>query len=158
MRTVQYALSTDNPVAAAKFYNRLIDNVIEILFGFDRKKQRSKRNGGIFGHVKAFAGSTETQGTGNLHFHCLLWIHGVRPTVAEIDRILSDEEHGPKFTGQLIGFTTVVMEHSLPISPDIVCVQCGAPSSDSYRPLPLPESAKMPHPRFGPKAAPVIGS
>ena len=100
MRTVQYALSTDNPDAAAKFYNRLIDSVTEILSGFDRKNQRSKRNGGIFGHVKAFAGSTETQGTGNLHFHCLLWVHGVPPTVAEIDHILSDEEHGPKFTDQ----------------------------------------------------------
>lgn len=76
--------------------------------------------------MKAFAGSTKTQGTGNLHFHCLLWIHGVPPTVAEIDRILSDEEHGPKFTDQLIGYTTAVMEHSLPISPEIICVPSSA--------------------------------
>jgi hypothetical protein len=99
----------------------LIDNVIDILFGFDRKKQRS-RELGFFGRVQAYAGSTETQGTGNLHFHCVLWIHGVPPTFAQIDAILANEVRATNFKQKLFSYTAGVVSHSLPVSPDIDCI------------------------------------
>ena len=110
------------------------------------------------GHVKAYAGSTETQGTGQLHFHCLVWIHGVPSTLTEVESILSDEVRGPQFSKQVIDYTTAVVSHLLPISEQIDCIKCGAAHPLSYNSVPIPESAKMTPPKYGPKYPPIIAT
>ena len=77
-RFVQRAkLVANNPVAAAIYYNTIIDEFTNYILGW-----KDKNNGGIFGHVKAFYGMTEEQGTGTFHNHMLVWL---RRVCAEIE-------------------------------------------------------------------------
>ena len=65
-------LVANDPVAAAIYYNTIIDAFTKYLLGYNDSK------GGIFGHVSAYYGMTEEQGTGTLHNHMLLWLHGFK--------------------------------------------------------------------------------
>ncbi|KAK0466111.1 uncharacterized protein EV420DRAFT_1261642, partial [Desarmillaria tabescens] len=49
----------DDPVAALDFFNFSCKAMMCCLFGWDFKKRRSSREGGILGHLKAFYGTTE---------------------------------------------------------------------------------------------------
>jgi hypothetical protein len=95
-RSVQYQIATRNPYACAKLFDRIVTLVLSDLIGFDEKLGMSTKDGGIFGHVRAYAGSVETQGTGNLHFHFLLWIKGLPRTLSIMDNELHDELYGRK--------------------------------------------------------------
>jgi len=68
-----------------------------LLQGYDIKKKQSTKYGGIFGQVRAFAGSTETQGTGNLHFHFLLWINGWPKTIPLMEKYINHKILGRKY-------------------------------------------------------------
>jgi len=90
--------ASNNPVAMALEYERLIFNVLEILFGAapnsfpthsGRKNNKTtynkpskfefanppsnKRAKGIFGHVHAYYGMHETQHRGSLHYHVIVY-------------------------------------------------------------------------------------
>ena len=56
----------NDPVAAAIYYNTVVDAFTNYLLGY------KKKDGGIFGHVSGFYGMTEEQGTGTLHNHMLV--------------------------------------------------------------------------------------
>ncbi|PBK69311.1 hypothetical protein ARMSODRAFT_1037826, partial [Armillaria solidipes] len=49
----------NDPVAALDFFNFSCKAMIQFLFGWDFKKGRSSREGGIIGHLKAFYGTNE---------------------------------------------------------------------------------------------------
>ena len=68
-------------VAAAKYFNLLIDSFIKYILGYDQE------SGGIFGHSSAYYGCIEEQGTGNLHIHMLVWLHGFKSLSQIIDQI-----------------------------------------------------------------------
>ena len=46
--------------------------------------------GGVFGLASAFHGMTEDQGTGTLHNHMLVWLHGFK-SASDIRLILEDK-------------------------------------------------------------------
>ena len=52
----------NDPAAAARYYERLVDLFITHVLGWNTALQRSARAGGLFGHTKGFYGGTETQG------------------------------------------------------------------------------------------------
>ncbi|CAF1200168.1 unnamed protein product, partial [Didymodactylos carnosus] len=60
-----------HPVAAAKFFNLLITNILETLV----------KGGVLGGSIKAHYGTVETHGRGSLHLHILLWLdHNMTPS------------------------------------------------------------------------------
>ena len=67
-------LVANDPVAAALFFNEIIDNFTKCLLGFNQYE------GGVFGHPSAYYGMTEEQGTGTLHNHMLVWLYNFRST------------------------------------------------------------------------------
>ena len=60
----------NDPVAAAIYFNTVIDAFTTYLLGYKQP------GGGIFGKPAAYYGMTEEQGTGTLHNHMLVWLHG----------------------------------------------------------------------------------
>ena len=59
-----------DPVAAAQFFNIVIDAFTTYLLGYNQT------DGGIFGQIAGYFGCIEEQGTGTLHIHMLVWLHG----------------------------------------------------------------------------------
>jgi hypothetical protein len=81
--------STANPVAVVVEYQRLIENVMQILVGLQdeascKKTAYYKEGGGkgVFGNILAMHGVHETQQRGALHFHVVLW-GGLTPKLLE---------------------------------------------------------------------------
>ena len=77
-------LVANNPVAAAIYYNTVIDAFTKYLLGY------KQLNGGTFGYTTAFYGMTEEQGTGTLHNHMLVWFYGFK-SASELKSLLQDE-------------------------------------------------------------------
>jgi len=73
-----------DPVAAAKFFNVVIDSFTSNLLGYNQSE------GGIFGDPSAFYGCIEEQGTGTLHIHMLVWLKGFK-TITDLESELDDE-------------------------------------------------------------------
>ena len=63
--------ASKNPVSLSQFFNFLISNILNYLFG-----QENEDKLGIFGKLKSYYGMVETQTRGTLHIHMLLWIKG----------------------------------------------------------------------------------
>ena len=74
----------NDPVAAAIYFNTVIDAFTEHILGY------KKEEGGIFGHVSGYYGMVEEQGTGTLHNHMLVWLHGFN--MSELKSQLEDDE------------------------------------------------------------------
>ena len=52
-------ISSEDPIAAAKYFNLVIVNLFDKLLAYNNP------NGGILGHVKSYYGILEEQGRGN---------------------------------------------------------------------------------------------
>ena len=65
-------LVANDPVAAAIYFNEIIDAFTQFLLGYKRSE------GGIFGEPSAYYGMTEEQATGTLHNHMLVWLHNFK--------------------------------------------------------------------------------
>ncbi|KAF5331245.1 hypothetical protein D9611_013149 [Ephemerocybe angulata] len=65
-----------DPFAAAQYFHRTINLVLETLFGIKGADGARKihRKEGILGTLRAYIGSVEAQGRGTLHVHMLLWM------------------------------------------------------------------------------------
>jgi hypothetical protein len=72
-------ITSRNPVAAAVFFEKIIEVTLKELLGIkgfrNKKKMLSSMETGIgiIGKVFAFFGGKETQGRGTLHIHLLIW-------------------------------------------------------------------------------------
>ena len=99
-----------DPVAAADFYRFSFECCFQYLLGWDFKKGKSTKEGGIFGHLRAFYGSSEYTERGNLHGHFLLWLDGgLNP--ADVHRHLSVDVEYQK---QFFSFFDDIIWHHLP--------------------------------------------
>ena len=77
-----YRLIAKNPVAAARFFHFICENVIKHVFGV------GQNHAGLYGETEAHYGVVEQQGRLTLHLHCILWIKG-SPSPQEIrDKIM----------------------------------------------------------------------
>merc|ERR1711928_272269 len=74
----------NDPVAAAIYYNTVIDAFVDYILGY------KQANGGTFGKPAAYYGMTEEQGTGTLHNHMLVWLHGFE-SASKLRSDLEDE-------------------------------------------------------------------
>lgn len=64
----------NDPFAASKFFNFMIETILVRLFGVRTTAFHVVSEKGVFGEVAAYFGAVESQGRGTLHFHCLLWL------------------------------------------------------------------------------------
>jgi hypothetical protein len=57
--------------------------IISSVIGWNQDGNKPNNLPGLFGFPKGFVVSTESQGSGNLHAHILIWIHGLPETYAD---------------------------------------------------------------------------
>jgi hypothetical protein len=81
-------LVAHDPVAAAKFFNTLVETWLHTILGVTEKSRMNEI--GVLGRVSGYYGTVETQGRGSLHLHILVWIHGAKNTDDLVER-LQDE-------------------------------------------------------------------
>jgi hypothetical protein len=74
-RTERYANIGKDPAACSIWFDRVINILFLDVLGFDAKRGRILRNG-VFGPVFGYYAMVETQQSGRLHAHILLWIIG----------------------------------------------------------------------------------
>ncbi|GMF30594.1 unnamed protein product [Phytophthora lilii] len=89
-RAERKAIAARYPVECARYFLRVVETVIDVLLGWNRKTGAPKR-GGIFGVVRAFGASAETQLAGDLHAHFAVWLHGFPSTSFEFAEALRDD-------------------------------------------------------------------
>ena len=75
----------NDPVAAAQFFNIVIDAFTNILLGYGTEE------GGSIGHISCYYGGIEEQGKGTLHIHMFVWLMRYSST-SELDLQLEDED------------------------------------------------------------------
>ena len=61
-------ISSEDPVASAKYYNLVIENLLNKLLAYNHPE------GGVLGHVSGYYGTTEEQGRSSLHLHMMVWM------------------------------------------------------------------------------------
>jgi hypothetical protein len=81
-------LASENPYEAARYFKYIIDLLITHIFGWNRKEQDPGEKPGLFGFTKGFCGATESQNSGNLHAHFIIWIYGLPKTGTEYNDIM----------------------------------------------------------------------
>lgn len=86
---------------------------------------------GIFGRLKAYFGTVETQKRGSLHFHCIVWVEGVTPD--SVHKFIQDPKQKLRFQHWL---ESVVAE-SMPDKPTIRtepagCYLCPDPDQEDF--------------------------
>lgn len=104
-KRVQFA--TGNPVAVAREFRSMVENVLQVLIGcpldfqpgtnskqvrtwyFGSKEKSSPRQKGVFGRITCYFGCIETQDRGALHFHVILW-GGISPRLLEMSTPFPD--------------------------------------------------------------------
>ena len=115
-------LVASDPVAAAMYFNEIVDGFTEFLLGY------GSCDGGIFGHPSAFYGMTEEQGTGTLHNHMLVWLHNFK-SASKLKSDLEDET----FRNSLIDYLERIIKQgylgtdSVETDVDVSRVSCKAP-------------------------------
>ena len=105
--TKRVQAATGNPVAVAREFRSMVENVMQVLIGcplnfqpgtnskqvrtwyFENKEKSCPRKKGVFGNITGYFGCIETQDRGALHFHVLLW-GGISPRLLEMSTPFPD--------------------------------------------------------------------
>jgi hypothetical protein len=74
--TVRASYLTHFPGASALAFERFLEVLVQIIIGWDEVSMSSTKEGGLFGHPRAFFMAIEEQGRLSLHDHILIWLHG----------------------------------------------------------------------------------
>ena len=120
--------------ASARLYDRTINTFLTTALGWDPVFKRPLIEGGLFGHVRAYYGMTETQGSATLHCHLLVWLYGPPMTTIQYDAQTDEEKID--FNKNLESFADSIVSNTLPSRPDLVsCSQCK--ESFAFDPLPV---------------------
>ena len=91
-RRARFTLLAQQPGAAALSYEKMIDVFLQVVLGWDISRNAPTAKGGVFGHTRAWALSTEGQGRGSLHGHALVWIAGHSNLLERLQNIYSQRE------------------------------------------------------------------
>jgi hypothetical protein len=97
------------PGACARFFELVLDIVIEEVIGWDQKKGGLTENGGLFGTPQAFSLAVKEQGRGMLHAHNQIWIE-------EFNRVrkqLHEGSYCERIKGELSKMTDAVASAKL---------------------------------------------
>ena len=103
MRARAWETLGSDPVSAAQAATHFIRNVVDKLI-----------LGGVFGKVKCYYVSVETQQRGSLHFHVLITLEGAPSTTAGAKAMLA----APGMKERIVEWTDAVIQQSKPEMPD----------------------------------------
>src|SRR5260370_16575543 len=87
--------------------------MFEQLFGWDQESNKSKKDGGILGHLHAFYGTAEYTKCGQLHGHFLIWLDGSLNPSDVHKRMKKDSDWRDHF----LAFFEDIIHHQLPDVP-----------------------------------------
>ena len=121
-KSIRKQIIGQNPYAAAKYFDILMNIIIEYLFGWDRENGCAKDKPGVFGHIKAFFGSTESQKSMNLHCHFLLWVEGMPTSLKQFKALC--EDLSSDFKTRLLAYVDSRISNSLPMKMSYKCFAC----------------------------------
>lgn len=85
------ALIAKNPVAAARFFHKVVELFIEHVLGVKHTSKGTKYADGLFGPTAAYYGTVEQQGRLTLHLHTLVWIRGALSPQEIRDRLMDGD-------------------------------------------------------------------
>jgi len=119
-QAARFAATSKDPVACARYFNRIVRCFFQDVVGYDREEQRPHSRGGIFGHVKAYIAGFETQGDGTLHFHSMLWLYGMAGGRLQLENLLKNDSYKAAFSA----FADSVQCHSAPLPAEATCPTC----------------------------------
>ena len=112
--------------ASARLYDRNINIFLTTALGWDPVYKCPLKEGGLFGNVRAYYGMTETQGSGTLHCHLLVWLYG--PPMTTLQYESQTDEQKVVFNKNLELYADSILSNTLPSRPDLVsCSQCHEP-------------------------------
>ncbi len=115
------AIIDKDPVAAAEFFEAVMDMVYGRILGIEQGTAKILRKGGVLGHVEHFFGSKETASRGALHEHILGWLLGFPRTVAKFEDLMKDN----KYAEAMNSYLGEVVNASLPIdTTNVPCKSC----------------------------------
>ncbi|KAG1694469.1 hypothetical protein DVH05_028660 [Phytophthora capsici] len=109
-RAERKQIAGGNPMQCARYFESVVDIVIDDILGWDVARSRPKRGGGAFGVVRAFGAAAETQQAGDLHAHFAVWLYGFPRTWADLNDALTDTV----FKTRLAKFADAVMTTNFP--------------------------------------------
>ena len=114
-----------DPVACDIFFTNILEILTGPILGFDLKTKLPRKNGGLFGVVKAFVGGIETQGKGTLHVHLVAFLAGFPRTIESmVNKALKNDE----FQERLLSF----FDSSVFATTAVDCEKMQCPKCTSY--------------------------
>lgn len=99
-----------DPYAAAKYFNHVINLILEKLSGIKSIRGKVKTEMGLLGRLSAYNGVVEAQGRGTLHLHILFWLED-SPTGDEMLNLL---EHSEDFRNKIKRYIEAVIGAYVP--------------------------------------------
>jgi len=130
-----------DPVATADFFEFSFRALFHFLLGWDFNLGCSVADGGIFGFICAFYGTSEFTERGLLHGHFLIWLEGGLNPLAIHDCLCALT----KYQSHFFEFFEQIIHHHLPDTEDVIdpkfepCVQCPLCLPDVHAPLEVME-------------------
>jgi hypothetical protein len=132
---VMLAEISKNPVAAARHYLLIVEEVLARGFlGYDLQAGRPLVGGGALGVVRHVYLVTETQESGTLHTHFLVWVVGAASTFGAVQEWVAKEgERRARFEAALAAYADSVITTHLPAmiacenptNGGVQCPRCG---------------------------------
>ena len=104
-RKMRKKFANTDPVQCALYAKAVNDAFIAYFLGWCMEKKGPKAEGGVFGLVRWFHQSAETQNDGTLHFHMIASIYGLPNTSEAMTEALQSEEFRAKFTAYIDAIT-----------------------------------------------------
>lgn len=115
-----HSAATDNPINAAKYFNDIIECIIEDVFSWDTERHSSKEKPGLFGYTRGFIGCVEAQNSSNLHVHFMVWVCGMPRTCKEYTEKIAE----PAFREQVQDYAASIISSESPLEIPLTCPRC----------------------------------
>jgi hypothetical protein len=88
-KTQMKAFASDHPYACYEYFKSVIDNFVTNILCYSADKNNQKE--GLFGYASAYMYSVESQQSGNLHAHFIIWLHGWPISIEETIKAINNE-------------------------------------------------------------------
>jgi hypothetical protein len=90
--------NSQTPFLCAEYFHNAVQITVKHIFGWSEKTNSSYPEGGIFGHVKDWFLSVESQKSFMLHGHFVLWLHELPTSYKEFHHKMTlDEAYNAKY-------------------------------------------------------------
>lgn len=129
-----------DPYAAAKYFNTVVNLVLDKLFGITSQRGRVKSDMGLLGRLSAYYGIVEAQGRGTLHLHMFIWLED-SPSADEMVHLLETSEEfrskveayiDSNISAHVPGLSTKEEIQSVPRESDLAYSRPPDPESETY--------------------------